>query len=290
MRRENPQLAEDQEIVDSREALEEIEGKKSIANAEVLLIADNKKRVEAEAQKRLEGLDQEIEAKQKESREASERHRQLLATNIAEIEQIHKDRDAAQGNAIDARRETTELDAANIEKRQEKEALTASVMTLTAQESAIKSSIKTLELSLEHDKERSVTVKAELAVAEIKLATTNADHARVVPEYEAEKTVHESLKAIRDGRTAENTRLDGEILEKAKKRDALTTELATIERHKIEIETIAIARDAESNVRMSNATKLEQKVDAKLMQLKEFESHFTTEHLARVGYKPIGSS
>lgn len=287
LRKQSPSI--DPDVEASRAELDTLEGAKNTAQQDVLVIAENKKRLESDKEETIKRLDDEIAGRQKDSEDASIAHAQLISRLSKEKEDAEKARDTAVQN-----KETAEQDAVTAQKQaadeiDKKKVITDSIAALMTQEAAIRRSVKNAALDLERDETRSTEVKKELADIEAKLMATKDEHNSSVESFASEKKEHETLLTSKEAKQKEITILDASITDKNTKLTALTAEVTILENKRSEHETVMKQREDDANKRMANATNLEQRVDGKLEQLKEAEKEFTTDHLARMGYRPIGT-
>lgn len=286
--RPQPQ-AQDSSLEDSRQEAEALEGRKSAAQTEVLGIAEDRKRVEAEKQSSIDKLDSEIADRKEQSRVAEEAHTKLMAIHAAQ----RIEAEAATASARDAQH-SAEKDRDNLYRMcdallEDKAALGASIATLSAQEGQLKASVADLSREKEIDEKRVTVLKGEIAELETKLASSTAAHSKMQSDTAAERHAHGVLLSTKDGKQKELAALELTIGEKTKTVSDLQNNITELETKKSQLESECIKRDDESNARLAAATRLETRVDGKLTQLKDAEKEFTVDHLSRIGYKPIGT-
>lgn len=277
------------DVEESRAELELLEGQKKASQNEMLDVAADKKRVEEERADTIAGLDAEILTKQNASKDAEITHQKILANHADEraeavraTEIARAEQKAAEQDRDVVRREVNGLAAV-------KEQHTASIIGSTKRKSDLEFSITSLGSEEQSLTARVVSIRKQTGIESALLTSTVADHQLARGTFEAEKKAHAELSATKAEKVRDNTKLDELATLKRAEAAQLTTDIADLQKKKTEQETEISERDAKSNQRLSNATALELKIDAKLAQLKEIESHFAVGELARVGYKRIGT-
>lgn len=277
------------DVEDSRAQLEFLEGQKKSTQDEMLGVAADKQRLESERSEIIKRLDAEILQKQKELKDIESAHQKVLAVHT-------KEKYDAELGSDTARKECTVIEQERDALKKEINALLAvktghssSLAALRKQQSDVQYSVDLLKNEERQHKDRIEVLRRQRSSEEKLLAETEEKHANAKSAFNFEKDAHQSLTAGKAEKEKEIIRLTEVRSERQAEIRVFEATLGELEKQKTDRVAEVAEQDRSSNERLRNATLLEQKVDAKLAQLKEFESHFTTEHLARVGYKPIGT-
>lgn len=265
--------------------LASLEGQKNTVQAEILDSAENKKRLETDYEDRKREIEDDLAIRRREG----------------DIE-----REKLENQNIPLKAENNRLEQSNSELKKEVATLGTTASSLTEQigrkeierEKLISSVGELVNTKIALQKEvNEITPEADALQSKVSLLTKDATELEakkqtLTHEVTALETKHDSVSKSHIVVTTARNEAQKELTDLEKKISAAKELLATtqndfieVERKSGEIVVEAAGKLKEANERLGNAHKLELHVDEKLSHLKELESHFTTEHLARFGYK-----
>ena len=184
---------------------------------------------------------------------------------------------------LEAVRESVKKDIADLHDQKVKE--TEEISRLKAVEQKLRESVTGLTHDVVDLQEKIAPLEKELPAlgAKIKSATENLNS--IVGRTANQKEAHDTFVAHKAKLEADVAQLSKELENKTKQKANLDIELIDTQKKIAEHKQQMTDRETEANTRAGNAARLELHVNEKLAHLKELESHFTTEHLARTGYK-----
>lgn len=283
-RRDQP-TPQDPAVEESHAELSILEGNKNAVQTETLSIADNKKRLEVDYGDRKRQIEDELTLKRREAdleKEALEKQNLNLKTEGQSVAQENQ-KVRAENAGYSAAAVIIKDSIARDEKT--KEALTTSVKALTVSKNELQTSVNDLT-----PKVAELTKKVELLTADVtSLEKRKKDaidgHVAKAAALEAVTKSHDTLVMKRDEKQTEVNELDKTIAEKREELAKATSSVAEAELQVAAHRKEMFEKDKDSSERAARAARLEQHVQGKLEDLKEIEKQFTTEHLARFGYK-----
>lgn len=281
--------AKDIDVEKSREELDALEGKKATAQTETLAVAEDKKRIEGEKIDLITRLEAEIKEKQMESKRAAVLHLDLIANNKKECEVAENELTILKRAIQFATEEKNAIESEVAGKVLEKTQKSSAIAELTRQEAILKNSLTEVKSHIALATSDLGTLDGQLQTAQKELAKATADRDAAVAAFATERKENEGLTASKEAKQKEIAALDARIGELTKKVSDETLYLSEVEKKRADHEEAMKVRETEANSRLTNATHLETRVDAKLAQLKEAEKEFNVDHLSRIGYKPIGT-
>lgn len=274
-----------------------LESQKNAIQNDVLAIADDKKRLERERDEKIDSIEKELAQKRADAAEAI----RLLDAGVisAKERKAQAERDlmsTVSGNVKkDLEKAITERDAAMEQRDAEQTKLAQARELRVAEEAKVKElseSKATIALDIDIAQKRRTDIFEENKKLEADLPAKRIEFKQLTQDCEKEgehvkKLAELNLEAdaTLKAKDADIEKKNASLVELSTKIAALGNDVADLEKHIAARKESADKTDAESTTRAGNAAKLEQHVDDKLAHLKELESQFTTERLARAGYR-----
>lgn len=285
--RRTNQQAVDPDVEQSAAELARLQGEQSTVQTATEAIAGNKKKLEedfAEASKRLA---EELAAKRDEASRLIKVYRQ-------QIEQMATDRDNATIEAQKAR------DSADTERKaladvraqasilaQDASRLREDIKGLITDKEALSKENKSLTLNVKALEDERKDLGGKITDLKWTLNGTNSTLAVRNGDLERAKNEHEALDSSKTDKVDAVNALSRQINDKKTAITKAQEDLIALQKQAAD-QTAAMQKEKEErDQQVGNAARLEQRVDQKLNQLREAEKEFTTEHLARIGYKKI---
>lgn len=277
--------ATNQTVEASQAELAVIEGAKNTAQDAVLSIAANKKQLEADFETAKKKMDEELTLKREQATAEIRKLDETIAAKKAEVnaatqvativieetKQLETTRDIVQKQLTES---NEKLSAANTE-----------VSRLAVLQHNLNDSVKDIRGDYKDAETKLIGVNKELSEVTAKVTELAGSHDRLLSSVTVYKSDISKFEEITKSYSVAHKKLDSEIQTKIAQKATLDTEVIEVQKQVSQHKQDMAARDAESTTRAGNAARLEQHVDAKLKHLKELEKAFTTEHLARGGYK-----
>lgn len=276
----------------SRAELDALAGSKDTVQAEFLVVAEDKKRLESEYETRKREISDDLAIVR---RETDIEKGKLLTDNASlkkENEQLgHDNRSLRSDSAVLG--ETYAKIQSDIRDAETKlGTLRADVKKLSDERIQLSQNIELLSPELQTLTSALTNGRAELRGIELaKLQTTEklgalaADHASKGAEH---TDFVAKNKAEREEADRTLTDVKNQIVIKRDELKDVTDKVAELEATITAYREEFTKKDLEITKRMGDASRLETHVDEKLQSLKTLESAFTTEHLARFGYTKTG--
>ena len=274
----------DPDVEKAREEKEIIEGQKNTLQTEVLDIATTKKELEANFEDAKIRLQEEFDAKKKlldaeieklQNTCVAWRREELVARDAAQVAItqrdllfIQKDEHHNAVNEVISKKDAVSADhdkLVELKTQLEKDiqVLTQEVSDLEKSKDALISGISTLASKKKEAEKELAQTLSQISIEEDNLKKFQAEKATIFGESkELEKQIGSSKAEIK--------RLQGEAVDFEKKASDYKAEMK--------------AEEDRINEKMGSLSRLEQYVNEKRDELKEVESRFTSEHLARMGY------
>ena len=280
---------QDPDVEESRAELERLEGHKNSAHAEIATIVENRKRIEAEAEEQKGLLQAQIQAKREELVHFEKEHHNRMHSIAVELGKAIIERDAKNNEIEIASKKLEAIQKDIVEHDSKKKPLDASIVSLSSSEERLKKSIAHLAPEVRILENKKSKLLADLSFIEGKIGALHTTHAEVSARHSEENKLHEVLSEAIPRKKEDVSKLNAIHIDLERKIAGARSEIVILEEKKVSLNKEMIDREAKANESMGNATRLELHVDAKLNQLKELEKGFTVEHLARGGYKKIGT-
>lgn len=297
MARREQAPSQDKDVEASQAELAVLDGEKSKTHDEVLVVINDKKRLEKERDELVSKIDKEVTQKRKAADEEialldkaviaarerkSQAERDLMASvsgNVKkDLAQAITDRDAAVKERDIEQAKLAEVRTARTTEEAEVTRLQGLKQNLSDGIADARSDLK----NLEGEKKK---LEDDLPAKRAEFEQTKKDHVAETSRGGALLTTNNKLH---QQNVAKNAELDG-VLKQINERNGalieLTNKITEVEKELADKKEEVKKLDADSAERAGNAARLEQHVDEKLAHLKELESHFTTERLAKYGYK-----
>lgn len=273
------------DVAASQDDLAILEGRKDAVQKEILVLAENKKQLEADFKTSTEKLDHDL----KEKREAHMGELAELSDSIRDTRVVLKKLEADKKTHAD---ELIHLD----EKRG---AIVKDINTFHGKRSALVNEIGTLETRIKELGHIRDTLRTDIKTLETsktdlekkvhelteKIRIDGEAHDRIIAHKQLMEGDHAKLVVSKNDTQNELDALNHTIKEKIDELAGLKASIIEVQKEVSDHKQVITAADVEISTRNANAARLEAHVSAKLTELKELEQHFTTEHLARVGYK-----
>lgn len=287
MTRRNPTTILDSDTEEARIELERIEGHKNAMQTEVLGIAQNKKELVTSFEDAKVRLNSEFE--QKKSSFNSEIKMLEDRINVLKVEKSKAEKVGEQANTESQKmlviKENIKTDIAKLTTEQQqnnsnKVSLVKSINELESQLKQLKSDFDNFS-NIKSDLVKEIKEKTD---EKSKLAKDILESEGLVSKYTSDINVlvEQHKHALSDSDSSKKS-----LEEIQPKLSVANAELLDTQKKKVELEQKMQERENDVNKRMGDLTRLEVVVDGKMVQLKELEQHFTTEHLARGGYKKL---
>lgn len=271
----------------AQEAVDLLEGHKNTLQSEITALAENKKQFEADF----------ADSKQK-----------MESELVLAREEINAEKLRINGSNETFKRENKEL---KIQNEILKEAYTANTARLDGVEFIIQndkkvkeqleSDIQSLKNTIESDSRKSKGLISEISLLEDRVGVLirqtdeyekriaeSSENLKKTQEHHAKSTL--SLKEISSDKSeieTELAQLKSEIEIARTKISAVNDELFRAQGELASVKSEKQKLDTDTATKAGNLARLEARVEEKMIQLKEAETHFTTEHLARVGYQKL---
>lgn len=278
---------QDPDVEESLSELIHLESKKEIVQKETLSIAENKRQ-----------LEQNFEDTKRVLNEAHELEKADLAR---ELERIIRDIEAA-----NLRKTRAELDSnAAVENRIKQE---QAFKTTQKELSVVSTEKSNLQSETEQLRKQKVVANNQLTALEAsvhKLTLTEVDLSTEIKKLTEERgdisdgitsrksayvelsASHDLLKESHEKMLAVLSTINEDIESKTRELAAVNDRLQRAKRDLLDCTQKSDVESARIKADMGNLALLEQRVGDKHAQLVEAESHFTIEHLARMGYKKL---
>lgn len=284
MRRDQP-TPQDPDVEASRAELDALEGHKAKAQAGVLTLAENKNRLESDYDERKREIEDELLVSRREADiEKEHLHDEVSAILSAKEKLEHR--------GSELRNENAALGEANGKLREDvrqsemkKGEVFGIVAELQKQERELRALVTALEPQVDGLTHRKQTLERDITRLEISKVNTTRDLAEVRDEDNRARIDHHAWLTTRKNERETIMKELSEMRAEVEKLITLRDEVRALEAKAEKINADCDERESGANERMANATKLEQHVQEKLESLKALESQFTTEHLARFGYR-----
>lgn len=285
MARRDLPTSEDKDVEASQAELAVLEGKKNQTQEETLAVAKNKQELEDAFAAAKKQLDEELQAKRATHAKAlddmEQKHRNIEMA-LSTIESVH----------TMTKEETARLEAACNGAKEELLGIQdllakdkAEVTRLGILKHNLEEGIKDYRTDLRELNEKIEPLKKEHADLLITWRSTSESNAALTGNMLRSQEVLNKIKEEAEGLTTTLVALGKRIDEKKELLFAANGELIDVQKKVSDHKQAMAALDAEISTKAGNAARLEQHVDKKLTHLKEIEKQFTTEHLARFGYK-----
>lgn len=286
MRRENS-TTQDPDVEESRAELVRLEGQKQIVQKETMAIAENKQQ-----------LEDDFERTKKSQDDAHLLHKTDLEQQLRRI--LH-DIETANQRKMSAER-AAEYAVAKQIALEETHSLSEKVCSefLVTKDSLeneigrLKKSKLEKAASLAHLEENINELSTRHSELVNEMGNLNEQHIHISKKVGMAENAHSSLfedcarmKETRDNSFADLSTFKKDIEEKSLELSAVNDRLARAKRELLECTQKSDTESARIKSEMGNLALLQQRVEEKHAQLIEAESHFTVEHLARLGYQKL---
>jgi chromosome segregation ATPase len=275
---------QDPDVEESRAELEHLEGKKNMAQTDVLAIAANKKQLETDFEEAKQRLDTQIKAKREELKKAevdTVKFSQVVATSKKEAELA---RDKAIEDRKQADKDLEVVKTAVASQTGKKESLDNLITSLTSIEQRLRSSIAHLAPQERTLEVRKVKLAQEVTDLEKKVSGLIASHAETQAVYTEKQREHEALIVVKESIKKEIAQMSESLASQSRLLSMGGNELMDIQKKRAEHETAMQQRESAANERMANATRLEQRIDFKIAKaIHDGYLKGTTESLASKG-------
>ena len=285
MSRKESQTNQDPDLEALQSEKENVEGQKNTLQTEVLGIAQNKKELEANFENAKNHLQDEFDLKKQTLEKEIADLEVRCATLRLKIKGAEEESEQAinEKNKVVVDKEFHQNEYTRIKTESEKENV---VHTKLLQENKILTeNIVISKSELErYTKEKNTFLKE---IFDLKKVKGEVFEENVIAEKKLADAREELVKITRkQNEVLEETVIENQSLEKVQKQVSdEQIKLLDIQKKVSEHESQMQKRESEVNEKMGNLSRLEIRVDSKLEQLKEIKKEFTTEHLARMGYK-----
>ena len=285
MSRRNITISKHPDLKASEEELAVLEAAKNTSQGEVLSIAANKKQLEEDFEAAKKRLDEELTLKRaahaKEMDEMEQKHRnmEMAVITMESVQAMMKEQTATREQV----RDSVKKDIADLHDEKVKEK--AEVTRLQILVHNLGDSIKDARTDYKELEEKIAPLQKELSILQGKIKDSTEKYSDLSDSVAAYHSEINELDTRKRKDTSILEQLSKEISDKTKQKVDLDIELVDAQKKLSEVKQQAAAVEADANTRAGNAARLEVHVDGKLEHLKELESHFTVEHLARGGYK-----
>lgn len=284
-----PNQTQNATVETTRAELNTIDGNKRGVQIELDSIIENKRRIEKEYEARRREITDDLAIVKRESEMERDK---LLAVNfdlkrdsekLAEQNRVIRVATAALNETHSA------IERDSSQARSKLGILIADIEKSRSELSQIKQGIDLLSPELQTLTNALTNGRAELKGVELaklrtteKLSTLDAEHSTKSADHEEFVRTNTSEKGAR---TAELSDIQSQIAVKSSELKVVSAKVAELEATVTAYRDEFEKKDAEITTRMKAATNLETHVQEKLESLKTLESAFTTQHLARFGYK-----
>lgn len=284
MRRDQP-TPQDPDVEASRAELDALEGNKVNAQAEVLGIAENKKRLESDYEERKREIEDELLVARREADiEKKHLHDEEIVLRTQHDQLRLKSSVLRSENAAFAETNTKLVETVQQNQAKKEETL-GIIAELQSHERELRASVTTLEPQVNGLTQSGNDLQRDITRLEISKVNSNRELIDVRDENNKSRIDHHAwLTTCKSEREALATELSG-MKSEVERLIPLRDEARMLQTKAEKINADCNVRETSANERMANATKLEQHVQEKLESLKALESQFTTEHLARFGYR-----
>lgn len=277
--------AKDPDVEASQVELAAIAAEKETKQGEVLAIAQNKKELEQAFEESKVKLDAELTAKRESSAIEIAALDKIIAAKKVEAEVLEKENVNMRSFNGALKTEGESLRSYLARKREELSTITTAIDTHTQTGKKILTDIKTCKDELEALVKNKEAAELGCKNIEQKLKELHLSHSAKSDELSSATTEFKQLLEHKAIASAGLRDIELKISDKKDVLSVLNQEEISIQKKISEQKEFIAKQDADSTLRMGNAARLEQHVDKKLSDLKAVEAHFTTEHLARIGYK-----
>lgn len=284
-------MTQDPDLEAVRLEREHEEGQRDVAQNESISLGERNKQLEASYESRKRDIEDDLAIKRREA----EIEKQKIADET--LESRNEKATLESGNAV-LRGEKATLIATNdtlveqnYKEEARKERLTTDNTTFANELADIKKQLETLLPELTQVQKSIAEGRGELANVTERKQKASDEHDEFIKKSSEEvskKTKdYNDLCDVHVVKTKQIVSLDTQLADKTAQLNTATQKLSEVQTSADTIHVAADKRDKESNERLGNASRLEKLVDAKREQLMEIEKAFTTEHLARIGYKKL---
>lgn len=285
MSRRDSSTLQTPEIEASHLELSVIEGRKNTVLNETLSIAENKKQLEKDIVDSRERLEKEYEDKKK----GIEADLLKLETRQKKAEVDTKQaEDSARlsGDKVDEmRKEIEALVPVVWGLQQQKDSLSIEIVSLTKEIKEGKSFLETLTSSVTELDKKGASLSETILGLEKRKTDLETKHVEIINNRNETSDSVNSLRVERKALEDKIAEILSLIAEKRGELSTINEEINKVTGQVAEHKLAMQKRENEANERLKKATDLELFVNDKLERLKELESHFTSEHVARHGYK-----